>query len=77
MGVKSMLGMVFKLKSSFKRWENSNITGHNMVGEGMKQGGVIIFGKDGKQKYMYQEITGTVFPIDDIQAAVNAVKEEK
>ena len=48
----------------------------NLIGEGMVQGGVIIYGKDGKAKYAYEEETGKDLPVDDILAAVKAVEEE-
>ena len=48
----------------------------NMKGEGYVQGGIIIFGKDGKPKYAYEEETGKDIPEDDIIAAVNAVKAQ-
>jgi len=73
----SLFGMLFSGNSLRNRWKEKNITGANMVGEGIKQGGVIVFGKDGKQRYAYEEITGTVVPTDDLVAAVNAVKEEQ
>lgn len=73
----SLFGMLFSGNSIKNRWKEGNITGANMKGEGILQGGVIVFGKDGKQKYAYEEITGTVVPSDDLLAAVNAVKEEQ
>eukprot|EP00978_Attheya_sp_CCMP212_P025245 scaffold80865_cov55-Attheya_sp.AAC.8 len=48
----------------------------NLKGEGIVQGGVIIFGKDGAPKYVYEEDTWNEMPVDDIIAAVNAVKAE-
>jgi hypothetical protein len=48
----------------------------NYIGEGLKKGGVIIFGKDGEPKYMYLEETGSELELDDIKAALAAVKEE-
>jgi len=48
----------------------------NMTGEGLVQGGIIIFGKDGKPKYAYEEETGKDIPKDDIIAAINAVKAQ-
>lgn len=49
----------------------------NLIGEGMVQGGIIIFGTDGKARYAYEEETGKDLPVDDILAAVRAVEEEK
>jgi hypothetical protein len=48
----------------------------NLKGEGIVQGGVIIFGKDGAPKYVYEEDTWNEMPVNDIIAAVNAVREE-
>ena len=49
----------------------------NLKGEGMVQGGIIIFDKDGKAQYAYKEETGSPLPIDDILVAVGAVKSAK
>jgi hypothetical protein len=48
-----------------------------LIGEALVQGGIIIFGKDGKPKYSYEEETGSEIPSDDIIAALNAVKASK
>jgi hypothetical protein len=70
----------FRLYSGYKtmmgRVKNKGLAG-NLVGEGLVQGGIIIFGKDGKAKYAYEELTGEEVPIEDILAAVNAVKAGK
>jgi len=76
MGARALFGLIWNGKSVGKRWKEKGIES-NLKGEGLKQGGVVIFGKDGKQKYIYQEVTGTDIPVNDILAAVNAVKEEK
>lgn len=76
MKARSFLGLIFGYRSMNKRFKAKKIEG-NMKGEGLVQGGVIVFGKDGKQRYVYEEDTGSEIPIDDILAAVNAVKEEK
>lgn len=55
--------------------KKKNISG-NMTGEGLIQGGIIIFDKDGKAKYAYREETGFEVPINDILAAVKMVKAE-
>lgn len=49
----------------------------NLKGEGMIQGGIIIFGKNGKARFSYQEETGSPLPIDDIMAAVAEVKNAR
>ena len=46
----------------------------NMKGEGFIQGGVIIFDKDGIAKYAYEEITGEELPVEDILAALEAIR---
>ena len=48
----------------------------NLKGEGMVQGGIIIFGKDGKARFAYEEETGKDLPVNDILAAVRAVDAE-
>jgi len=46
----------------------------NLKGEGLVQGGVILFGKDGSAKYAYEEITGKEIPTGDILKAAEAMK---
>jgi hypothetical protein len=57
-----------------KRLKDKKLEG-NMKGEGLKTGGIIIFGTDGKPKYMYPEVTGSPLEVDDLLAAVQAVRE--
>mmetsp|Transcript_125723 Transcript_125723/g.361446 ORF Transcript_125723/g.361446 Transcript_125723/m.361446 type:complete len:85 (+) Transcript_125723:505-759(+) len=59
-----------------KRLKEKNIEG-NMKGEGLTTGGLVIFGVDGKAKYMYKEDTG--IPIDEelLLKAVRAVRESQ
>lgn len=70
------LKMFRGMKKMNKRLKAKNLEG-NMKGEGLVQGGIIIFGKDGKAKYCYEEETGSEVPVNDILAAVYAVKETK
>jgi hypothetical protein len=49
----------------------------NLKGEGILQGGIVIFGKDGEAKFAYKEETGTPLPVDEIKAAIEAVKDDK
>ena len=58
-----------------KRLQSKNITG-NMKGEGLVQGGIIIFNKVGVARYAYREETGSELPIDDILLALQAVRDE-
>ena len=46
----------------------------NLKGEGLIQGGIIIFDKHGKARYAYIEQTGSEIPIDDIIRAVRMVR---
>ena len=48
----------------------------NMVGEGLVQGGVIIFDKNGKAVYAYEEEIGSELKMDDIVAALKAVQTD-
>jgi AhpC/TSA antioxidant enzyme len=54
------------------RLEQKKIDG-NLKGEGMIQGGVLIFGASGKIEYMYEENVGEPLQVNDIRAAVNAM----
>ena len=56
-----------------KRLKRKNISG-NMKGDGIVQGGIIIFNDKGQAQYAYREETGSEVPIDDIIAAVKMVK---
>lgn len=47
----------------------------NWKGEGIVQGGVILFDSEGKPKFAYKEKTGDELPVEDILAAVNAMKD--
>ena len=42
----------------------------NFAGEGMIQGGLIVFDKEGNARYAYEEIIGDELNIDDIIAAL-------
>lgn len=49
----------------------------NYKGEGLIQGGIIIFDRAGKARYAYLEETGTPLPMDDIIVALDVVRNEK
>ena len=59
----------------FRRVKNAGLDG-NLVGEGTVQGGIIIFGKDGKPKAMYPEETGNELPLKDIVSSLVSVRNE-
>lgn len=64
-------------KEMNQRLEEKKLDG-NMSGEGMIQGGLIIFDNDGNVRYAYEEIIGDELDIDDIVAALQEVcKREK
>ena len=48
----------------------------NMVGEGLVQGGLIIFDTNGKAVYAYEEEIGSELKMEDIVAAVKAVQTD-
>lgn len=59
-----------------ERLQSKNITG-NMKGEGLGQGGIIIFNKAGVAQYAYREETGSEIPIHDILLAIQAVRDDE
>jgi hypothetical protein len=62
------------IRNIYKRLAKKNISG-NMKGEGLVQGGIIIFDNSGA-RYAYREETGVEVPIDDIVAVVQHIKAE-
>lgn len=60
------------MKDMGKRMKEKGLEG-NLVGEGLKKGGIIVFGSDGEPKYAYPEITGEALEIDDILTALKEV----
>lgn len=64
------------MKEIGKRLESKNIQG-NYKGEGLTQGGVILFDKHGQVRATYLEKTAHELPIDDILAAAQALREEE
>jgi AhpC/TSA antioxidant enzyme len=61
-------------KAFGKRLEDKKLKG-NLKGEGLLQGGVIVFDKSGIPLYAYIEDLGTDLPVSELVAAVNAVRE--
>jgi hypothetical protein len=58
------------------RLNKKNITG-NLKGEGMVQGGVLVFDKQGELRYAYNEETGTELNMEDVQGAIDSVRKEQ
>jgi hypothetical protein len=48
-----------------------------MKGEGLVQGGIIFFGKDGKPKYVYEEDTGSDLPVADFVTVLDSMRREQ
>jgi hypothetical protein len=63
------------MKNMQGRLDKKGLEG-NLIGEGLKKGGIIIFGTNGEPTYMYLEETGTELELEDIKAALAAVKEK-
>jgi hypothetical protein len=61
---------------TFQRIRNKKIDG-TMKGEGLVQGGIIFFGKDGKSKYVYEEDTGSDLPVADIMSVVYGMRRDQ
>ena len=60
------------MKDMGNRLSNKNIEG-NYVGEGMIQGGILLFDSSGELRFAYEEQIGNELPMDDLQAAVDAI----
>jgi hypothetical protein len=63
------------LCEAYRRYNSKDIGG-NFKGEGVVQGGIILFDREGYPKYVYQEETGSDIPIVDLLLAVQALKKE-
>ncbi|KAL3822285.1 hypothetical protein ACHAXA_005918 [Cyclostephanos tholiformis] len=69
----------FKLYSGYNsmtsRLREKKLDG-NLKGEGIVQGGIIIFDKDGRARYAYEEDVGKELVMEDIIAALKAVHDD-
>jgi hypothetical protein len=75
MTIPSLWTMVSGLWGALQRRGEKEIE-HNQKGEGIVQGGIILFDKKGKPKYAYEEETGSDLPLADIVAALDAMQRE-
>jgi hypothetical protein len=74
-----IFGMIWngpETKAMKARLKDKEIEG-NLKGEGIKQGGVIIFDKKGEPQYAYLEETGKDIDVADLVSAVQAVRTEQ
>ena len=55
-----------------ERTDAANVTG-NLKGEGLVQGGILLYNAQGELHYAYKEDTGQALQMDDIQAAMKAI----
>jgi hypothetical protein len=69
----------FKLYSGYRamtsRVKGKKLDG-NLRGEGIVQGGIIVFDRDGNARYAYEEETGKELVMEDIIAALRAVHDD-
>lgn len=63
-------------KEMTKRLSDKKLEG-NLVGEGIVQGGIIIFDKHGKARYAYEEETGKELDMEDIVASLKALQSHE
>ena len=62
------------MKEMGNRLKGKNLEG-NYKGEGLTKGGIIIFGTDGKPRYVYPEETGSEIEVEEFLTAVQSVRE--
>jgi AhpC/TSA antioxidant enzyme len=56
---------------------NENTLTGNLKGEGMVQGGILVFDGTGELRYSYDEEIGEALDMDDIRAAIRMVQQVK
>ena len=67
----SLIGLIC---DAYTRLTSKSISGNVTKGEGVVQGGIIVFDKNGKPACMYEEETGVDLRVADIVAALKAVR---
>ena len=60
---------------AFRRISSKKIS-WNTKGEGLVQGGIILFDKKGKPKYAYREEIGVDLPVKDLVVALEAIRRQ-
>ena len=60
---------------TFQRLSEKETDGNK--GDGLVQGGIVFFGKDGRPQYAYQEETGACLRVRDILAAIVAITKRQ
>jgi AhpC/TSA antioxidant enzyme len=63
------------LQNVSNRLQSKNITG-NFKGEGIVQGGILIFDRTGTLRFAYEEETGGELKTDEIRAALRVLENE-
>ena len=67
---------VSNLKETKARGTAKGVTDSNLKGEGLTQGGIIVFNKEGGVEFLYKEKTGFEIPKEEIVAACMNVKSK-
>ncbi|KAL3791915.1 hypothetical protein HJC23_010775 [Cyclotella cryptica] len=70
------LGIIKMIQDSFKRIKELGVKSYNMKGEGLIQGGWIIFDKSGVPQAAFQENAKERIPIDDILAELKKIEDQ-
>eukprot|EP01082_Thalassiosira_pseudonana_P009386 g8220.t1 g8220 contig29:30129-30882(+) len=71
------LGLIKLIRDSMKRIKESGVKSYNMKGEGLIQGGWILFDANGIPKAAFQENAKERIPIDDILLEMQRMKDSK
>lgn len=69
------LGFLPMILDAWNRVTKKGIRG-NLRGEGIVQGGIVLFDKSGKPLAMYQEETGVDLPVSDLVRAFEVIRRQ-